>query len=253
MPFALEPADESGFALRFFPVFDLQRDAVVALFCRPTIDGLGTDAIYGHEAFRAVTPLDWARIDCMILDEAVGFAERLARDGIAAVGGASVSFATLSDPRGRHDYREALRAIALRGQAAPLIKIEDIPDRTGPGRIGEIVHSLKTLVPRLWVHVPGSHVPIGAQGPLHVRGLVLSMPPALPRRAMEIEARWLAKQAVAQSALACMDRVTTGAELETVRLVGIRYATGAALKSDALAREATAAEIRDALAQCAAH
>jgi hypothetical protein len=251
-PFVLEAESDASpfadFALRFFPVLDLEHDAVVALFCRPTVDGLGTEAIAGHEAFRAVSPLEWARIDYTILEQAVALSDRLAEGGIAAVVGASVSFATLSDPTGRLIYREALRSVVARGRTMPLIKIEDIPDRVGPGRIGEVVQILRPLVPRLWLHVPGSHVMLGAHGPLHVRGLVLSMPPALPLHGMEIEARWLARQAQAQNARACMDRIATAAELDAARAGGIRFAAGPALGREAVAGGAPLAEIRAALA-----
>ena len=237
--------EQGDIALRFFPVFDVQRGAVAALFCRPTVEGLGTEAVYGHEAFHDFDADEWTRIDCAILDEAVLFSQTLARAGIAAVVGATVSFATLGDPRGRIIYREALRAMLARGHGPPLIELADIPDATGAGRIGELVQSLKPLVPRLWVRLPGSHVPLVA--PLHARGFVLSMPAALPMHGMQIEARWLARAAQAQGAFACMDRIATAAELDAARQGGIRFVAGPALHRDALAASASLDEIHAVL------
>jgi len=238
-------ASDDVFALRFFPVFDIQRHIAVALFCRPMVDGLGTEAVNGHEAFRAVSPQQLVEIDCAILEEAVTLGERLGRAGIAVVVGASLSFATLSDPRARHIYRDALRAVTGRERTPPLIKIEDIPERTGANRIGELVQCLKPLTPRVWVHLPGSHLPLAA--PLHARGFVLSMPPMLPLHGMEIEARWLARQGVAHGVSACMDRVSTAAELDAVRTGGVRFAAGPALRRRALEPRATLEEIRETL------
>ena len=83
-------------------------------------------------------------IDCAILDHALGLARGLARHGIVAAVGASVDFATLSDPRGRIAYREALRAAHAREQSYLVIKIEDVPEYATAKRIGELVASLRT-------------------------------------------------------------------------------------------------------------
>lgn len=233
--------------LRLFPVLDLQRDAVVALFCRPAVDRVESEILAGHDAFLALAPLEWARIDCAILQEALAFSERLKACAIAAVVGASVSFATLGDPRGRMLYREALRGISADGSSIPPIKIEGIPDRAGPGRIREIVESLRPFASRLWVQLPGSYVPAGAHGPLHAGGLVMSMPPGLPQHGMEIEARWLAAQAASQNARACMDRVSTAAELNAVAASGIRFVAGPATGRPSVAPSAPLEQIRAAM------
>jgi hypothetical protein len=238
---------ELDFALRFFPVYDFQRQSVAALFCTPVYVGVGGAAIYGHRAFRDFAPEQWAEIDCAILSHTLDFAGRLARGGIVAAVGASVSFATLSDPKGRVRYREALRAAHASAQAALVIKIEDIPDTTGGRRIAEIVSCVRPLAPRVWVHLPGSHVPLGGHEALHAAGVVLSMPARLPGHGMQTEARWLARVAMLQSALACMDHVDTAAELEAARGAGIRFVAGHALNRPALAASAPAEDIREAL------
>lgn len=235
------------FVLRFFPVYDVQRQSTAALFCTPVYAGAGGAAIYGHRAFRDFAPLQWAEIDCAILGHSLDFAERLARSGIVAAVGASVSFATLCDPGGRVQYREALRAAHASAQSALVIKIEDIPDMTGGRRIAEIVSCVRALAPRIWVHLPGSHVPLGGHEALHASGVVLSMPARLPGHGMQTEARWLARVATLQSALACMDHVDTAAELEAVRGAGVRFVAGHALNRPALAASAAVEEIRDAL------
>jgi hypothetical protein len=238
---------ELDFALRFFPVFDFQRQSVAALFCTPVYAGAGGEAIHGHRAFRDFVPEQWAQIDCAILGHTLDFAGRLARGGIVAAVGASVSFATLCDPNGRVRYREALRAAHASAQAALVIKIEDIPDTTGGGRIAEIVSCVRPLAPRVWAHLPGSHVPLGGHEALHAAGVVLSMPARLPGHGMQTEARWLARVATQQSALACMDHVDSAAELEAVRGAGIRFVAGHALNRTALSGAATAEEIREVL------
>jgi hypothetical protein len=236
---------EHGFLLRFFPVFDFQRQAVAALFCAPTYDA--AEAVHGHPAFRDFAPSEWAEIDCAILDHALGFAAFLARHGIVAAVGASVAFATLSDPRGRITYRDALRAAHARDQSYLVIKIEGIPEDATAARIGELVASLRLVAPRVWVHLPGSRILLGGQVPLHASGLVMSMPTKLPFHGMQSEARWLARQAMLQTALACMDRVDSAAELDSVRAAGIRFVAGQAIGRPALAATATPEEVRDVL------
>jgi len=235
------------FVLRFFPVYDFQRQAVAALFCTPMCAVPGVEAIYGHKAFHSLAPEEWAAVDVAILEHALAFNRRMASAGIVVGVGASVSFATLNDPQGRILYREALRGISPGELATFVIKIEDIPDNTPGKRIGEIVSSLKGLAPRIWVHLPGSQMPLIGTESLHANGVVLSMPARLPLHGMTTEARWLAKVAQMQTALACMDHVDTANELETVRAEKIRFVAGGALHRHALAGAASLDEVRDAL------
>jgi hypothetical protein len=234
------------FVLRFFPVFDFQRHGVAALFCTPMFEGDGAGAIYGHGAFR-FAPTEWAEIDCAILEHTIGFAAELLKQDIVVAVGASVSFATLDDPRGRAAYREALRSAHAGEQANLVIKVEDIPATAGAQRVGMLVQSLKALAPRVWVHLPGSHVPMGGHEMLNAMGLVLSMPAKLPFHGMQTEARWLSRQAQAQSALACMDHVDTANELAVVRGAGVRFVAGPALGRPVLAATAEPDEIRTVL------
>ncbi len=238
---------DGDFELRFFPIYDFQRQGVAALFCTPMDAVTGADAIYGHKAFPNFSVDDWAGIDCAILAHALGFARRLEQNGIVVAVGASVSFATLSDPRGRVAYREALRIAHARDQSYLVIKIEDIPAGIGGQRIAEIVSVVRALAPRVWVHLPGSHIPLGGHEQLRASGVVLSMPARLPVHGMQTEARWLVRTAALQSALACMDHVDSAAELDIVRAAGIRFVAGHALQRLALIGDATLDEIRGAL------
>ena len=145
---------ERDFVLRFFPVFDFLRHHVAALFCTPMYDGGCAEAIYGHGAFR-FSAAEWAEIDCAILEHTLGFATELLRHGIVAAVGASVSFATLCDPRGRMAYREALRATQVLALPNLVIKIENIPATAGGRRVGEMVQSLKPLARRAGRAWPG--------------------------------------------------------------------------------------------------
>ncbi len=110
-----------------------------------------------------------------------------------------------------------------------------------------MVASLRLVAPRVWAHLPGSRKPLGGQVPLHASGLVMSMPARLPFHGMQSEARWLARLAAQQTALACMDTVNSMAELETVRAAGIRFVEGQATGRRVLAATATADDIRDVL------
>lgn len=237
----------ADFVLRFFPVFDFQRQSVGALFCTPMYARAGGEALYGHRAFHDLSVEAWSAIDCAILEHALAFARRMAAAQIIVGVGASVSFATLSDPVGRMMYRDALRAAHAREQAYLVLKIEDIPDSVGGKRIAEIVSSVRGLVPRVWVHLPGSHMPLGGHEQLHAAGLVLSMPARLPMHGMATEARWLAKVATMQSALACMDHVDSATELEFVRAAGIEFVAGRAVGRTALSAFATIEEVRATL------
>lgn len=238
---------DADFALRFFPVFDFQRQGVAALFCTPMYVRAGVNTLYGHGAFHDLSAEEWAAIDCAILDHALGFARRMMAAQLVVAVGASVSFATLSDPIGRMKFRDALRKANACEKAYLIIKIEDIPDRTGAMRMAEIVSTVRGLAPRVWVHLPGSHVPLSGQEQLRANGLVLSMPARMPMHGMATEARWLARTATLQSALACMDHVDCGTELDFVRAAGIRFVAGRAVGGPALAVSAALEEIRATL------
>lgn len=239
--------ESHGLELRFFPVYDFQRQSAAALFCSPMYAPVGVEAIYGHKAFKDFTPAEWAFIDCAILDHALAFAGRLAEAGIVVAVGASVSFATLEDPAGRFLYRSALRAAHAREQAMLVLKIEDIPEWSGGRRIAEIVSCVRPLVPRVFVHMPNSRVPICGHELMQASGVVLSMPPRLPLHGMQTEARWLAQTATLQSAMACMDHVDSALELDAVREAGIRFAAGHALDRPALKGDAALHEVRKTL------
>jgi len=236
---------QHGFLLRFFPVYDFQRHGVAALFCAPAYGA--AEAVHGHPAFHDFSIPEWVEIDCAILDHALDFAAALARHGIVAAVGASVSFATLSDPRGRIAYRDALRAAHAHEQSYLVVKIEDVPEHATAKRIGELVAALRLVAPRVWVHLPGSRILLGGQEPLHASGLMMSMPAKLPFHGMQSEARWLARQAILQTALACMDCVDNAAELETARAAGVRFAAGQAIGRPALSASATPDDIREVL------
>ena len=238
---------DRDFVLRFFPVFDFQRGVVAALFCTPMYARAGAEAIYGHQALHGLAPGEGAAVDCAILEHALTFAGRLRRHGVVAAVGASVSFATLCDPSGRVAYREALRTAHARDESYLVIKIEAIPETTGGQRIGEIVSCVRALAPRVFVHLPGSHVPLGGHEPLHAAGLVLSMPARLPQHGMQTEARWLVRTAALQSALACMDHIGSDGELEITRAAGVRFVAGHALGRPALAAAAPLQDIREQL------
>ncbi|HEY0107370.1 MAG TPA: hypothetical protein VGB91_14915 [Rhizomicrobium sp.] len=240
--------EEEDFVLRFFPVVDMRRRAVASLFCTPMCDRVGADTIYGHCAFPAFTGRIWSAIDVAILHHALAFAGRLAAGGVAMAVGASVSFATLSDPTGRMIYRAALRLARAQEQIALAIKIEDIPPDTPAKRIGEIASTIAGLAPRVWLHLPDSRAAPGGQGPLHAAGLVLTMPPQLPHQGAQAEARWLARHAAQHGALACMDHVDTQAELESTLSAGVHFVAGAALRRASLSGVASAGEVLEALA-----
>ncbi len=181
---------QRGFVLRFFPVFDFQRHGVAALFCAPTYDA--TEAVHGHPAFHDFSVAEWAEIDCAILNHALGFAATLARHGIVAAVGASVGFATLSDPRGRIAYRDALRAAHAREQSYLVVKIEDVPEDTTATRIGELVASLR-LGGAQGLGAPAEQPhPVGRAGaPARLRpGDVDAGEAAVPRHADRGALRW---------------------------------------------------------------
>jgi hypothetical protein len=233
-------------ALRFFPIYDFQRQRVTGLFCLPLCGAAG-EALHGHRAFNDLSTEEWIALDCAILRHALAFSDRLAESGVVVAVGASVGFRTLSDPIGRMTYRDTLRITRAGERSALMIKIEDIPDTARGRRIGEIVSSVRTLSPRVWVHLPGSQVTFSGLAPLRAAGIVLSMPARLPMHGMTAEARWLTRTAAQQAALACMDHVDSFAELDIARASGIRFVAGQALKRPALAAGAALYEVRDTL------
>jgi EAL domain-containing protein (putative c-di-GMP-specific phosphodiesterase class I) len=219
-----------NFTLRFFPVYDFLRQTVAALFCTPAYERDGADAIFGHNAFHDVAPSDWVELDCAILAHALFFAARLMASKVTVAVGASVSFGTLCDPIGRRVYRDALRAARAREQTYFLLSIEDIPDQVDMQQIADVVSQLRSLVTKVWVHLPNSRMHIDVRDGLHASGLVLSLPPRLPAYGALTEARWLVRAAKRQTALACMDHVDSATELEWAREAGIRFVAGHALQ-----------------------
>jgi hypothetical protein len=232
--------------LRFFPLYDFQRHRVMALFCQP-LSAIAGEALHGHGAFGELSTEQCIALDCAILRHTLAFSDRLAESGVVLTVGASVGFRTLCDPIGRMTYRDTLRLTRAGERSALVIKVEDVPANIRGRRIGEIVSSVRALSPRVWVHLPGSHLPLTSATPLHASGIVLSMPPRLPMPGMTAEARWLARAAARQAALSCMDQVDSFAEFDIARTNGIRLVAGQALKRPALAANAALHEVRETL------
>ena len=225
---------ELDFALRFFPVYDLKRQTLAAVFCTPAPDCDRAEPIFGHKNFHDVALSDWPILDCAILEHAVLLAARLAASEVVVAVGASVTFGTLCDPIGRRLYREALRAMNPREKAHFLLKVEEIPDQTDLTRIVDIVSQVRPLASRVWVHLPNSRMLIGARDDLHASGLVLSLPARLTPYGVLSEARWLVDVAKRQKTLACMEHVDSATDLEMTRRAGIRFAAGHALHRPSL-------------------
>ncbi len=218
-------ADQSV-ELSFVPVHDLRHSRVSAFFCSPVSGAPGASRVYGYRAFQGVDRHEWPLVDRAILAYAIKFARKLSASGIVAAVGTSVNFETLAWSQGRKIYSQALRAIGAGDFPFLILKIEDVPAGTLPGRIAEIISSVRPLVKRVFVHLPDCEIPTHQCGHLGATGFVLTLPPRSTPAAATGLSNWLARSCEVQTALSCVDHVDSDASLERLRRAGIRFGAG---------------------------
>jgi hypothetical protein len=234
---------EQGVELTFFPVHDLRRRAVSALFCAPTFAG----AVFGHQAFQQLGQSELPYVDRAILMHTLAFARRLAEAGIVMAVGAPVSFETLAWSKSRQIYQWALRSAHVADQAQIILKIEDIPPGTPADRIAQVVSSLRPFSRHIFVHLPNDHIELGMTGKMGASGLVLSLQRRAALPEVHADSRYLSRMAVAQGAMSCIDHVESDEALAVVRNSGIRFAVGNVFGGETLRGTVAIDDVRDVL------
>lgn len=219
--------------LHFVPIHDLERRRVTTFFCSPVFCVEEAPIIYGYRAFQGVGARDMPYIDRAILGHTVKFARKLAQAGTVAAIGTSVNYATLSWPKGREIYEQALKAAGVGDCPFLLLKIEDVPSGASPGELAEVVAHVREYVKRIFVHIPDMETSIQRCGNLGVSGLVLSLPPRPTRMSVMAASKWLLRECEAQTAHSCVDYVESEETLDLVRVAGVRFAAGTALGTTA--------------------
>jgi hypothetical protein len=243
-PFATLARDglyiEQGVELTFYPVHDLRRRAVSALFCAPTFAG----AVFGHHAFQGLKPAELPYVDRAILNHSVAFANRLAEAGMLVAIGAAVSFETLAWSKSREIYQRALRAAKLAPNAQLILKLEDIPSGTPADRITQIVTSLRPFARHTFVHLPNKQVDLTMTGRMGASGFVLSLQRRAPLPEVLADSKWLSRAAMTQNAMSCIDYVESDEVLAVVRSADIRFAVGNVFGAETLRGTAPIDEVR---------
>jgi hypothetical protein len=217
---------EQNVELSFVPVYDLRNHRVSAFFCSPVAGTLAASRIYGYRAFQGMSRHEWPLVDRAILAYAIKFARKLTAGGIVAAVGTSVNFETLAWSQGRKIYCQALRAIGAGDFPFLILKIENVPAGTLPGRIAEIVSSVRPLAKRVFVHLPNCDIPIHQCGHLGASGFVLSLPSRPMATTASGISNWLVRTCEIQSALSCIDHIDNEATLARVRQAGVRFGAG---------------------------
>jgi len=217
---------EQNVELSFVPVHDLRQRRVSAFFCSPVSGAPGPSRIYGYRAFQGIDRHEWPLVDRAILAYAIKFARKLSAGGIVAAVGTSVNFETLAWSQGRKIYCQALRAIGAGDFPFLILKIEDVPAGTLPGRIAEIVSSVRPLLKRVFVHLPDRDIPTHQCGHLGASGYVLTLPPRSTPAGAAGLSNWLARTCEIQTALSCVDHIENDGTLERARQAGIRFGAG---------------------------
>jgi len=236
---------EQNVELTFFPVHDLRRKAVSALFCAPTFAG----AVFGHQAFQQLSPSELPFIDRAILIHTLAFAKRLAEAGIVLAVGAPVSFETLAWSKSRQIYQWALRGNHVADQPQIILKIEDIPPGTPADRIAQVVSSLKPFARHIFVHLPNDHIELGMTGRMGASGLVMSLERRAALPEILSDSKYLSRMAVAQGAMSCIDHVESDEALNVVRSAGIRFAVGHVFGAETTRGTAPLNDIKGVLAR----
>ena len=208
------------------PARDLRNNRVSAFFCSPVAGPPGATRVQGYQSFQGMSRHDWPLIDRAILSYAMKFARKLAARGIVAAVGTSVNFETLAWSQGRKIYCQALRAIGAGEIPFLILKIEDVPSGTLPGRLAEIISSVRPLAKRVFVHLPDCDIPIHQCGHLGASGFVLSLPPRPVSATTSGVSSWLARTCEIQNALSCVDHIDSDAALARVRQAGVRFGAG---------------------------
>lgn len=234
---------EQGVELTFFPVHDLRRAAVSALFCAPTFAG----AEFGHAAFRDISASELPYIDRAILHHGLSFAQRLAEAGVVVAVGVPVSFETLAWSKSRQIYQGALRAANVAQNAQLILKIEDIPPGTPAERIAQLMSGLRAFVRHIFIHLPDNHVELVMAGRMGASGLVKSLQRRAALPEVLADSKWLSRAAHAQGAMSCIDHVESDEALAVVRSADIRFAVGHVFGAETLRGTAPMDEVRGVL------
>lgn len=235
--------------LHFIPIHDLKRHRVTTFFCTPVFCVQDAPIIYGYRAFQNVGVRELPYIDRAILAHAVKFARRLAAAGTVAAIGTSVHYETLAWSKGREMYQHALRAAGVADYPFLILNIEDLPDGVAPGKLAEVVASVRSHVKRIFVRLPNTETSVLHCGQLGVSGLTMTLPPRSTRVAAMGTAKWLLRECEAQNAHSCIDGIDSESSRELMSLAGIHFGAGTAFDTREFRGDAQPADVEAYMAE----
>jgi hypothetical protein len=236
---------EQGVELIFFPVHDLLKRAVSALFCAPSFAG----ALFGHQAFQNLGLGELPYIDRAILLHALAFANRVTEAGYSIDVGAPVSFETLAWTKSREIYQSALRGADIAHHPRLVLKIEDVPSDISAEQITRIVSGLRPFCKHISIQLPNNRFDALSAKPIGASGLVLSLQRRAALPEILADSKWLVRMAQLQNATSCIDHVESNEALAVVKSAGIRFAVGNVFGGETLRGTALSQDIREVLEQ----
>lgn len=229
--FAHDLAAKGGWKMGFFPVWDLMRRRSASLFA--ALHGAGGQPLVTRRLLQA-DPARAVETEIALLNAASAYAHRLHGARQVCAVGAGVSHETLSGFHSRIRYIGALKAAPPPSACPLLIRIEDIPDGTPPGRLAEIVAmiSLPNVRVALEFRNPRSLEEFDVR--MGAAGLGATLAPDTTTEIVTAIAGRLMRRGTEQKCFTFLHGLSTQAQLAAAVAGGIRAGAGTALSQQRL-------------------
>lgn len=222
-------AAAAGFALGFFPVWDLKTRRSASLYCSAFV---GPQKLRQsvRRALGSASELQILDAEIAMLRGAAAYAQRVhAVRGVCAIG-VGVSYGSLAGFHARAHYASVLKAVSTVPTCPLLVRIEQIPEGVPIGRLAEIVAMLTAPNLRitlefeaLW-RLPQFDVRLGAAGlGGSLGGCDTNMVAAAVNR--------LARRAAEQQSFTFLHDIDTDESLSAVMQGGVRFGSGKILSA----------------------
>jgi hypothetical protein len=210
-----------GLEFAISPVVDFQKGQTASFFCTP-FRASEHLPLWGYQSVAGSLP-DTLELDAMLLEQAGLFTQKLVRGGIYAGVGASVSYETLARQKSRDAYQRLLRNAQTADNPLLILAIECLPKGIPATRLADIIHCLRPLIRRIFVHLPDASAAATHTGLLGGTGFVMTIPPRTSRGQSGQIIRRLLGFCASQAAVSCIDQIDDDDEWNLVRESGVRF------------------------------
>jgi hypothetical protein len=221
-------AEQVGLKVGYFPVWELAARKSASLFLSAFNRSNETPVAVRH-ALKGIEEPRIAHFETILLQAAGEYAQTVhAAQKVCALG-VGVSYETLSGFHSRIHYISALKSIRTLADCPLLLRIDQIPDGTPVGRLGEIVTMLSMVNVRITLqfeslrNLPELDVRLGAIG---IGG---ALPPHCDVPTAVAQAQRLVRRASGQKAFSFLHGLDSDVLVDTALKNHVRFGSGRAI------------------------